>query len=127
MNDSPSHPSHPSRSRPRIILVALVCAGVILIAAGFQKHFPMGSPWRIAMAVVQALATATVIVRSDEMQQRIMLEGLALGFAGAAVLASTYGFLEHAGLPRLDWGLWMWPVMVVLWAIGLVIAKRRYR
>ena len=119
---------------PRIIGIALVCAGVVLAAAAFERRFSMGSPARIAFALAQAAATAVMIVaiyrnitRLDELQQRIMLEALALAFAGTGLLASGYGFLEEAGLPHFEWGVWAWPVMVIFWAIGLVISKWRYR
>ena len=131
MNESPSHPP---RGIPRVIFVALVCAGVVIAAAALQSSFAFGSPGRVGLALAQAGATAAVIVaiyrnitRLDELQQRVMLEALALAFAGMGVLASGYGFLERAGLPRIDWGLWTWPAMVILWAAGLVIAKWRYR
>ena len=35
--------------------------------------------------------------------------------------------LEKAGLPGLEWGLWGWPIMVLLWGGGLIGLQRRYR
>jgi len=123
-----------SSRRPHIIAIALACAGAILVAASFERGFAPGTPGRIALALVQVAATVTTVVaiartiaRLDAMLQRVMLEAFAIAFAGAGLLASGSGFLERAGLPRIDWGLWMWPVMVVLWAVGLVIARARYR
>jgi len=43
------------------------------------------------------------------------------------VLATGYGFLVSAGLPNIDWGTVIWPAMVGFWALGVVIASRRYR
>lgn len=127
-------PTEPLRSSSRIIGIALLCAGVVIVAAMLETRFAIGSPARLALALAQAAATAALIVaiyrnitRLDEFLQRIMLEGLALAFAGTGLLASGYGFLERAGMPRIDWGMWTWPTMVLLWAIGLVVAKRRYR
>jgi hypothetical protein len=118
----------------RYIVLALVMALVIVAAALGMKPFPPGSKERIAFALVQGVATAVVIVvpwrglrQLDEMQQRIQLEALSIAFVGTAVLCSTYGFLENAGLPHLEWGAFIWPIMVLLWAIGTVIACRRYR
>lgn len=118
----------------RYILLALAMAVVIVAAALGMKPFPPGSTQRIAFALVQGAATAVVIVmpwrglkQLDEMQQRIQLEALSIAFVGTAVLCSTYGFLENAGLPHLEWSGFIWPVMVLLWAIGTVIACRRYR
>ena len=118
----------------RYIVLALVMALVIVAAALGSKPFARGSKERIAFALIQGVATAVVIVmpwrglkQLDEMQQRIQLEALSIAFVGTALLGSTYGFLENAGLPRLEWGGFIWPVMVLLWAIGTVIACRRYR
>jgi hypothetical protein len=118
----------------KYIVLALVMALVIVAAALGMKPFPRGSTQRIVLALVQGAATAVVIVmpwrglkQLDEMQQRIQLEALSIAFVGTAVLCSTYGFLENAGLPRVEWGGFIWPVMVLLWAIGTVIACRRYR
>ena len=119
---------------PRFVGVALVAAAVIAGAAWLGKDLPGGSPGKLGLAVVQAAATTLVILMTvwgmrglDELQRRIHLEALAGAFAGTAILVSTWGFLEIAGAPAVRWGLWIWPVMSVLWAAGLVGARRRYR
>jgi len=119
---------------PRTIGLSLICATVIIAAARVSHGFPRGSLVRIALALVMGAASTLVIVtvtrgigRLDEMQQKIQLEALAFAFAGTGVLASSYGFLVGAGLPDIDWGTLVWPAMVVLWAIGVLIASRRYR
>ena len=118
----------------RFIAAAAASAVVIVAAALAGKAFAPASAWRIALAVVQAAATAVVIVmpffqmrRLDEMQRRIQLEAFALAFFATGIIGATWGFLEAAGLPRIDLGLWIWPVMAVLWAAGLLFASRRYR
>ena len=118
---------------PRFIFMALGSAGVIIAAALVARGSEHGSTTRIAMALIQTAATAYVIivpVRSirhlDELQQRIQLEALAFAFAGTGLLATGFGFLVNAGLPNIEWGALVWPVMVGLWAIGLGFANRRY-
>src|SRR5262252_31627 len=117
-----------------VIWAALLAAVVILGAALAAKQFERGSAPRIALALLQGLASASAVilpVRSiralDELQQRIQLEALAFAFAGTGVLTTTYGFLATAGLPAIDWGTYVWPVMVLLWAIGVAMGKLRYR
>ena len=56
-----------------------------------------------------------------------MFFACAIAFFGTGVLGAGYGFLESAGLPHLDWGLWIWPGMAFLWAAGTAIAARRYK
>lgn len=119
---------------PRFLAFCLGCAVIIVATALLAKTYPRGSAMRLTLAGVQGIVTSVVIVSSmlklrelDEMQQRVQLEALAIAFAGTGVLATAYGFLVNAGLPNIDWGALVWPTMVVLWALGLVIANRRYR
>ncbi len=64
--------------------------------------------------------------RLDEMYLRIQFEALGFAFAASALLTFTYGFLETVGAPHFPW-LWVWPVMGLMWMIGLRFAKRRYQ
>lgn len=64
--------------------------------------------------------------RLDEMHLRIQLEALGFAFAASALLTFSYGFLENVGAPHLPW-LWVWPVMGLMWIVGLRIARRRYQ
>ena len=121
-------------SDPRFLIMSVGAAAVIIAAALLETRLPRGSWQRISLAVLQAATTTAIILiplrsmrRLDEMQQRIQLEALALAFYGTAVLGAGYGFLESAGLPSINWGASIWPVMIGLWALGLLIASRRYR
>ena len=123
-----------ARWRRRFFTLAVVTALAIVAAAWIGKQLPLRSPGRIALALMQGVASAVLIFaiarpmrQYDELQRRIQLEALALAFAGTAILGTTYGFLVNAGLPDIDWGSWIWPGMVSLWVVGLVIANRRYR
>jgi hypothetical protein len=62
----------------------------------------------------------------DELQQRIHMEALAFAFAGSAVVTFAFGLLQGEGLPTLRW-IWVYPIMCLLWGIGLLVARRRYR
>lgn len=119
---------------PRFIAFALGCAVLVIGAALLARSFERGSAARLALAAVQGVATGAVIVTSmlrirrlDELQQRVQFEALAIAFAGTGVLGTAYGFLVNAGLPDIEWGALVWPVMVGLWALGLMFANRRYR
>ncbi len=119
---------------PRFLAMALAAAVLTLAAAYFARGLERGSPARIALAVFQGIAMGGVMVgsvlvirRLDELQQRIHHEALALAFAVTGALVTASGFLDKAGLPQIRWGQWVWPIMVGLWAVGLVVAGRRYR
>ena len=86
-----------------------------------------------ALAAVQSLATAAVIFvsvwslrRLDELQQRIQLQALAIAFAGTGIIVMGYRWFEMAGLPKVDWGTFTWPLMAFLWAAGFLYSNRRY-
>jgi hypothetical protein len=132
--DAPGGRGSEAGSAKHLYWVALGAAAVIIGAAIVARGLPRGSGARIALAVVQSLATAVCVFfpiaslrRLDELQRRIQLEALALAFFGTGVLGAGYGFLQNAGLPEIDWGAILWPTMVGLWAVGFVLANRRYR
>jgi hypothetical protein len=89
--------------------------------------------WRPVVSLVPMIAAAWCcwailrqLRRMDEFQLRVQLEALAFAFAGTALLTFGYGFLEVAGY-RLISMFFVWPLMAVLWEIGLLLARRRYQ
>ena len=91
------------------------------------------SSLRVAVALIPmipALFVPFVVLRQlrrmDELQRRVQLEALGFAFATTAVLTFGYGFVENVGAPHISWFA-VWPLMAVLWAIGVGIANRRFR
>ncbi|MBA2394656.1 MAG: hypothetical protein H0V70_18160 [Ktedonobacteraceae bacterium] len=106
---------------------------VMLVSVTLLNISPSGAWWRIPLAlapVVPALfalgAYMRFFSRMDELQRRIQSEALAFGFASAGILTFSYGFLENVGLPRLSW-IFVFPLMIAMWGIGVGIAARRYQ
>jgi hypothetical protein len=67
--------------------------------------------------------------RVDELQRRIQLEAIGFAFAATVIVAMLVDLLEQAKIvPAIHWG-WagLWTAMALLWALGNVIASRRYR
>ena len=62
----------------------------------------------------------------DELQRRIHFEGVTFAFLGTCLISLTYGFLQNAGLPHAD-VIWVPPLLIILWGLGLGIASRRYQ
>ena len=96
-------------------------------------HVDIARPWRDLIALCPMIPAATmawVILREmhrmDELQRRIQLEALGFAFAGTAILTFSYGFLEGLGYPRLSM-FSVWPLLAVLWVVGLAMARRRYQ
>jgi len=62
----------------------------------------------------------------DELQRRIQLEAVAFSFLATCLITLTWAFQQNAGLPRFDVS-WVAPLLILLWGLGLRIAKRRYQ
>ena len=123
-----------SRQYLKELTATLVVYGMLLVGSiELLTHVAVARPWRDVIALspmLPAAATAWVILRElrrmDELQRRIQLEALGFSFAGTAILTFSYGFLEGLGYPKLSM-FTVWPILAVLWAIGLVLARRRYQ
>ncbi|MBI5710484.1 MAG: hypothetical protein HZC42_09305 [Candidatus Eisenbacteria bacterium] len=118
----------------RLIVEAVAAALVVMACAYWGRDLARGAPLRIALAVIQGAAFGFVIVRTlqsirrlDELGQRIHFEAIVLAFAGTGIAVTAWGFLERAGLPAVRWAVWVWPLMTLLWLVGLVVVGRRYR
>ena len=103
-----------------------------VIAVGYLADYPM-NPARIVVALTPLVPVIFMLIAFmrylngiDELQQRIQL--LAIGFAAGttSMLAFSYGFLENVGFRPISL-MWVFPVMVFLWGIGLVFISRRYQ
>ncbi|HYM81359.1 MAG TPA: hypothetical protein VEY91_08095 [Candidatus Limnocylindria bacterium] len=125
----------PFRCFDRRYLQWVVGGAVLVIALALVgKGLERGSPLRLIVGAAQAGLVAWLVVytvaairKLDELKQRIHLEAIAAAFAISGAAFSAYEMLENAGLPAVDWGEWGWPVMVLLWGIGISVASRRYR
>jgi hypothetical protein len=62
----------------------------------------------------------------DELERRIQLEAVAFSFLATCLITLTWAFQQNAGLPRFDVSF-VAPLLILLWALGLAIAKRRYQ
>ena len=123
-----------SKQYQKELWTALAVYGVMLVGSiQLLTHMDVARPWRDLIALspmLPAAATAWVVLRElrrmDELQRRIQLEALGFAFAGTAILTFSYGFLEGLGYPRLSM-FTVWPLLAVLWIVGLVLARRRYQ
>ncbi|WP_152362568.1 hypothetical protein [Microlunatus speluncae] len=122
-----------SSRRYALELIAVLAGYLVLLALSVVLVRAAGdSPWRwlavllpVPAVVAVAWAVLRQIRRSDELQGRISVEALAIGFAIGSLITFSYGFLQLAGAPQLSW-FFVWPVYAVGWLIGVVITRRRY-
>jgi hypothetical protein len=121
-----------SRAYLREFVAWMVGYAVVLVAVLTLADVGGQSPWRYALAALPALPAAGVawavlrhVRRIDEYQRRILLEGLAFGFASAMLAAITLGLLAAAGLVLAAAPWIIYGVGMVSWAIASAVAGRR--
>jgi hypothetical protein len=109
-----------------VYAIALTASMLVL------KRFPT-APGRYLVALIPVLPMMAVPIvvlrfvrRADELWRQIHLEALAFAFPLGLLLTSAYGFLQIAGLPGANW-TWIWPVFGACWALGLTVARARYK
>ena len=91
------------------------------------------SPARFVFATLPVIPSAFAMWAAirffrglDELQRRIQFEGMAFSFLGTCLISLTWGFLQNAGLPHAD-VIWVTPLLIMLWGLGLAISSRRYQ
>ncbi len=94
-----------------------------------HEHTPLGYCIAALPIVPSALvlwAFMRMFRNLDELQRRIQLEAVAFSFLATCLITLTWAFLQNAGLPRFDVS-WVAPLLIMLWGLGLGIAKQRYQ
>jgi membrane-associated HD superfamily phosphohydrolase len=106
---------------------------IVIVSVTLINISPSNAWWRVPLALTPIIPAIFVMIaymrfvgRIDELQRRIQFEGLAFGFGAAGILTFSYGLLENVGFPHISW-LFVFPLMIALWGIGLAFATRRYQ
>ena len=124
-----------SKAAPRLLTSSLVFALTYVAATLMQKLLTLGPVSGLAVALLPAagcvyllLEEVRVMRRLDELQQRIQLEALAIGFPAVMVLLLLLGFLQHGGFLAKPVDLReLWEILPFCYLFGLVVARRRYQ
>lgn len=118
-------------SRALAVLAAYVAVTGLVAFAFVEKVIP--APLMVPAALLPIVPAAFFpfilldrIRACDELQRKIQYEAMAFAFAMAALLTLSYGFLQvFANFPDVNW-VWVWPVMGLMWIIGVLLGRRRY-
>ncbi len=112
--------------------VAMAAYMVVLVVSILIIEANPGSLWRVPLAlapVVPVLFALWAFVRflrgTDELQRQIHFEAIAFAAGATGILTFTYGFLENVGFPHLN-PIWVLPLLIGLWGMGVAITGRRY-
>ncbi len=116
----------------RHFLVIMVLYVISVVISVRQLPLLKGTVGRIVAAIAPVLpllllvwAFLKYLNNVDELQQKIHLNAIAWAAGMTGLITMTIGFLENVGLPRLSW-LYIFPLMMALWGIGLAFFTRRY-
>jgi hypothetical protein len=107
-----------------VLSLSLIASQSLLDANIFLRSLVALAP--VIPAGLMCWAIVRNMRRMDEMHLRIQFEALGFAFAASALLTFSYGFLENVGAPHIPWTC-VWPVMGLMWILGLQIARRRYQ
>ncbi len=112
---------------------SLIWAAALIASSAIVTSFelPKLLAWTIVFAPnLIALITLRAYTRflrmTDEFQQRIQLEALAIGFGATYLLAIGHVAAKAAGAPEIDSVFWVL-IMTTSWIFGFANAMRRYR
>lgn len=114
-----------------MVLYAVLIVGLDVLAGPLALSHPLVIVLTFApvLAALWAMLGWIRVVRAyDELQQKIISEGLHWSLGLTGLLTFSYGLLEdNANLPKLSM-LWVWPLICVTFALSYqVIARWRYR
>jgi hypothetical protein len=122
---------------PPVVLGRVLFAGAIAISGmiGYRYLLDLeltntqqilASMVAIIPAIVFVFAIGSAISHLDEMQRRIQTEGIAIAFAGTAMVMIAFALLGFAGVPNPNVGILLL-VMIGMWVFGKLWTMWRYR
>lgn len=122
------------RNYMRRLLTAMVVYVVALIISIILLRNVTDTTVRIVLALLPVVpigfglrAFMLFLSQIDELGQRIQLQGIAFAAGATGMLTMTYGFLEAMlDFPHIPL-IWVFPLQIVLWGLGVAFATRRYQ
>jgi hypothetical protein len=116
-----------------IAAITLLIVSVVVVS-WLLKTQDLSLGWRLGLVLLPVTSFAIwltcfrrLIQRLDELQQRIHLEALVFAFSALAVAIIACEYLRKAGVISLLKPDYVLLMMLILWAIGFLVAWRRYR
>lgn len=134
MNSSQNPTVRANRKYAIQFSIAMVAYVVVLVSVlEAIQHFHMTGNGRFVLLLLPLIPVIAIVPAvlsyyrdTDEFEQRITVQSLAIAAGVTAVCSVTYGFLELAGLPKLSaWYTWL--VVMGSWFIARLALRWRYR
>ena len=122
-----------SKTYARDFTIIIIAYVIIIIVSRLILDNLGDSPWRYPIALLPVVPVVFLVIAFlrylsgiDELQQRIQLQAVGFAAGTTGLLTFAYGFLELMGFPRFSTFL-IFPMMIMLWGIGLSYFSRRYQ
>ena len=117
----------------REFTVTMIAYTVVIIASSLMLNDLEASPWHFPIALLPIIPVVFMIMAFmrylaaiDELQQKIQLQAIGFAAGTTGLLTFAYGFLELVGFPQFSIFL-VFPMIIMLWGLGLAFFTRRYQ
>jgi len=122
---------------PKGVLARLIAAWILFFATFFGTYYALSQEtFRSLQSILPfapllpgflfLYATGYALSRLDELQSRIQIEAIAIGFGITAMIGLTYGMLGLTGVHQPNWML-VPVIMVFSWLAGKLWTRWKYR
>ena len=117
----------------REFIVTTIAYAVVIIVSRLILNNLETSPWRFPIALLPIIPVIYMVISFtrflgtiDELQQKIQLQAIGFAAGTTGLLTFAYGFLEVVGFPKFSL-FFVFPMMILLWGLGLSYFTRRYQ
>lgn len=120
--------------RRRLIITMIIYVGLVVFMSSVLDSIEDTN--RVLRVIVVLLPIIPIVFgmwafmqfirQIDELQRRIHFEAFAFSLGCTGLITFTLGFMENVGVPQFSL-IWVFPMMIAFWGIGVAIAGRRYR
>jgi len=117
----------------REFTITMIAYVAIIIVSRLTLNNIGDSPWRFLIAVLPIIPVVFLIAAFmrylagiDELQQKIQLQAIGFAAGTTGLLTFAYGFLELVGFSQFS-TFFIFPMMIMLWGLGLFYFTRRYQ
>ena len=131
-----SHAAQKWKDLGRVVAISLAASAIFLVAIPLLGQFIVEHAtnpavrWLVAMPGIALAAVAVFAMRNvrrmDELERKIHFEAMAFAFLCSVLLVTSSGYLAVAGLPTPPL-VFLSPIMVSCWVVGLLLAVKRCR
>jgi len=129
--------SLPLMEYPGYIIRRMVISVVLFLGAIFLSQWLLNQDleptYQYLSAVLPAIAglflafsIGSAIAQLDELQRRIQLEAIGIGFGASVLVTMTYAMLVQVGFPQVSWSL-VPLLLVLMWGLGKIWTIWKYR